>query len=166
VTVEGVLDRSAKSTEETPEISRGSVQKRAASRAGFRYSTFEVVMCIHQCTGTRIPAVGVKRLRCRSVPLRVPPVVNRDSGSSWTAACNRNHSPCQTSAKHALSFVRGFSIHEITRIHLLEVIGRIETRKSLSVGQKARTWLRQLPHYAIVVIPGIEMNTRFKAQRV
>lgn len=38
---------------------------------------------------------------------------------------------------------------------LLEVIGRIEKRESLSVAEKVRTWLKQLADYAMVVIPGM-----------
>lgn len=43
------------------------------------------------------------------------------------------------------------TIHEITRHHLLEVIGRIKARGSLSVAKKMRMWLRQLFGYAVVV---------------
>lgn len=39
-------------------------------------------------------------------------------------------------AKDVLPFVRGLSIHEITRIHLIEVIGRIEACKSLPARRK------------------------------
>lgn len=38
---------------------------------------------------------------------------------------------------------------------LLEVIGRIEKRESLSVAEKVRTWLKQLADYAMVVIAGM-----------
>ena len=60
--------------------------------------------------------------------------------------------------RDVLPLLRGQTIYEITRQHLLEVIGRIEARKSLSVAEKVRTWFRQLFEYATVVIPGMEAN--------
>ncbi|RQV02977.1 DUF4102 domain-containing protein [Burkholderia cenocepacia] len=60
--------------------------------------------------------------------------------------------------KDVLPNLRRMTIHEITRHHLLEVIGRIEKRNSLSVAEKLRTWLRQLFGHAMVVVPGIQTN--------
>lgn len=50
------------------------------------------------------------------------------------------------------------AVHEITRHHLLEVVGRIEKRGSLSVAEKVRTWFRQLFGYAMVIVPNMENN--------
>lgn len=50
------------------------------------------------------------------------------------------------------------ALREEARTHLLEVIGRIEARKSLSVAEKVRTWLHQLFEYATVVTPGMKAN--------
>lgn len=61
-------------------------------------------------------------------------------------------------AKDVLPRLRGLAVLEIARAHLLEVIGRIETRKSLSVAEKVRTWLGQFFDYATVVVPGLEVN--------
>src|SRR3546814_618181 len=54
--------------------------------------------------------------------------------------------------------LRRMTIYEVTRHHLLEVIGRVEKRGSLSVAEKMRTWLRQLFDYAMVVVPEMEDN--------
>jgi len=43
---------------------------------------------------------------------------------------------------------------------LLEVIGRVEKRNSLSVAEKLRTWLKQLFDYAMVVIPSMDTGHR------
>lgn len=50
------------------------------------------------------------------------------------------------------------SIFEIRRLDLLDVIAKIERRKALSVAQKVRTWFRQMFRYALVVVPGLELN--------
>jgi len=60
--------------------------------------------------------------------------------------------------KDVIPALRRMTIHEITQHHLLEVIGRIEARGSLSVAEKMRTWLRQLFEYAVVVVPDMESN--------
>lgn len=60
--------------------------------------------------------------------------------------------------KDVFPSLRRLTIYEITRPHLLEVIGRIEKRNSLSVAEKVRTWLKQLFDYAMVVIPAMETN--------
>lgn len=60
--------------------------------------------------------------------------------------------------KDVLPVLRRMTIYEITRHHLLEVIGRIEKRGALSVAEKMRTWFRQLFEYAFVVVPGMERN--------
>lgn len=49
-------------------------------------------------------------------------------------------------------------IHEIKRSDLLEVIVKIERRKALSVAEKVRTWFNQLFRYALVIVPGLEVN--------
>lgn len=53
--------------------------------------------------------------------------------------------------KDVIPALRRMTIHEIRQHHLLEVIGRIEARGSLSVAGRMRTWLRQLFEYAVVV---------------
>lgn len=60
--------------------------------------------------------------------------------------------------KDVIPVLRRMTIHEITRHHLLEVVGRIEKRGSLSVAEKVRTWFRQLFEYAMVVVPEMENN--------
>ena len=57
--------------------------------------------------------------------------------------------------KDVIPPLRRMTVHEITRHHLLEVVGRIETRGSLSVAEKVRTWFRQLFGYAMVIVPDI-----------
>ncbi|QEX78578.1 tyrosine-type recombinase/integrase [Xanthomonas arboricola pv. pruni] len=57
--------------------------------------------------------------------------------------------------KDVFPYLKRYTIYEITRPVLLEVIGRIEKRESLSVAEKVRTWLKQLADYAMVVIPGM-----------
>lgn len=54
--------------------------------------------------------------------------------------------------------MRKRSIYEINRADLLEVVGRIERRKALSVAEKVRTWFNQLFRYALVIVPGLERN--------
>jgi len=60
--------------------------------------------------------------------------------------------------KDVIPVLRRMTIYEITRHHLLEVIGRIEKRGSLSVAEKVRTWFRQLFEYAMVVVPAMDNN--------
>lgn len=60
--------------------------------------------------------------------------------------------------KDVLPALRKRSIYEINRADLLEVVGRIERRKALSVAEKVRTWFNQLFRYALVIVPGLERN--------
>lgn len=60
--------------------------------------------------------------------------------------------------KDIFPYLKRLTIYEVTRPHLLEVIGRIEKRDSLSVAEKVRTWLKQLFDFAMVVIPAMETN--------
>lgn len=60
--------------------------------------------------------------------------------------------------KDVIPPLRRMTVHEITRHHLLEVVGRIEKRGSLSVAEKVRTWFRQLFGYAMVIVPDMENN--------
>jgi hypothetical protein len=46
--------------------------------------------------------------------------------------------------KDVFPLLKRLTIYEITRPYLLEVIGRIEKRNSLSVAEKVGTWLKQL----------------------
>ena len=55
-------------------------------------------------------------------------------------------------------YLKRLTIYEVTRPHLLEVVGHIEKRNSLSVAEKVRTWLKQLFDYAMVVIPAMETH--------
>lgn len=64
----------------------------------------------------------------------------------------------QIFAKDVLPRLRDRSIYDITRAELLEVLGRIEHRKALSVAEKVRSWLNQLFRFALVVVPGLERN--------
>lgn len=50
------------------------------------------------------------------------------------------------------------SIFEITRPDLLEVIEKIERRGALSVAEKVRAWLKQLFRWALVKVPGLDIN--------
>lgn len=60
--------------------------------------------------------------------------------------------------KDVFPVLRHLSIHEITRAHLLDIIGKVEARDSLSVAEKLRTWFEQLFKYAKVVVPGMAEN--------
>ncbi|AYN22635.1 DUF4102 domain-containing protein [Alcaligenes aquatilis] len=60
--------------------------------------------------------------------------------------------------KDVFPVLRHLNIHEITSAHLLEIIGRVEKRGSLSVAEKLRTWFRQLFRFAKVAIPGMAEN--------
>ncbi|RQR98460.1 DUF4102 domain-containing protein [Burkholderia sp. Bp8994] len=57
-----------------------------------------------------------------------------------------------------LPLLRSLSIYDVTRGHLLEVIQRIEARKSYSVAEKVRTWFAQMFRFALVVVPDLEKN--------
>lgn len=61
-------------------------------------------------------------------------------------------------ANDVLPFLRVFTVTEITSAHLLDVVGRIEARNSLSIAQKVRHWLSQLFAYALVATPGMQIN--------
>jgi len=54
--------------------------------------------------------------------------------------------------------LRHMNIHDITRAHLLDIIGRVEKRDALSVAEKLRTWFTQLFTYATVVVPDMQDN--------
>ncbi|NYT64110.1 integrase arm-type DNA-binding domain-containing protein [Alcaligenaceae bacterium] len=54
--------------------------------------------------------------------------------------------------------LRTLTVHEITQAHLLDIIGKVEGRGSLSVAEKLRTWLNQLFSYIKVVVTGIKEN--------
>ncbi|MGQ0697458.1 MAG: tyrosine-type recombinase/integrase [Panacagrimonas sp.] len=54
--------------------------------------------------------------------------------------------------------LRHLTIYDITRAHLLDIIGKVEKRGSLSVAEKLRTWFAQLFTYATVVIPNMGEN--------
>ncbi|MGV2907668.1 tyrosine-type recombinase/integrase [Achromobacter sp. AGC25] len=60
--------------------------------------------------------------------------------------------------KDVFPYLKRLTIYEISRPMLLEVIGRIEKRGSLSVAEKVRTWFKQLFDYAMVVVPGMEVH--------
>jgi len=60
--------------------------------------------------------------------------------------------------KDVFPYLKRLTIYEVTRPHLLAVIGRIEKRNSLSVAEKVRTWFKQLFDYAMVVIPAMETS--------
>ena len=49
-------------------------------------------------------------------------------------------------------------IHEIKRVDLLEVVGRIERRGALTIARSVRGWLSQVFRYALVKVPGLEYN--------
>lgn len=50
------------------------------------------------------------------------------------------------------------SIYDIKRQDLLDVVGAIERRKALSVAKKVRCWFNQMFRYALVQVPGLEVN--------
>jgi len=60
--------------------------------------------------------------------------------------------------KDVFPVLRHMNIHDITRAHLLDIIGRVEKRGSLSVAEKLRTWFSQLFTYATVVVPEMKEN--------
>lgn len=54
--------------------------------------------------------------------------------------------------------LRDRSIYDITRQDLLDILATIERRKALSVAKKVRTWFNQMFRYALVQVPGLEVN--------
>lgn len=60
--------------------------------------------------------------------------------------------------KDVFPALRHLTIYEITRPHLLEIIGKVEKRGSLSVAEKLRTWFTQLFTYATVTVPDLGDN--------
>ena len=60
--------------------------------------------------------------------------------------------------KDVLPALRHLTIYDITRAHLLDIIGKVEKRGSLSVAEKLRTWFTQLFTYATVAIPNMGEN--------
>lgn len=60
--------------------------------------------------------------------------------------------------KDVFPVLRHLTIYDITRAHLLDIIGKVEKRGSLSVAEKLRTWFTQLFTYATVAIPNMRDN--------
>ncbi|MGY2960964.1 hypothetical protein ACVWZP_001913 [Pseudomonas sp. TE36184] len=60
--------------------------------------------------------------------------------------------------KNVLPILGGWSIYDINRRDLLDLLSRIEQRKALSTAEKCRTWFNQLFRYALVKIEGLEHN--------
>lgn len=60
--------------------------------------------------------------------------------------------------KDVFPLLRHLSIYDVTRAHLLDIIGRVEKRGSFSVAEKLRTWFKQLFTYASVVVPNMGDN--------
>ncbi|VFR36341.1 Integrase [plant metagenome] len=60
--------------------------------------------------------------------------------------------------KDVFPVLRHLNMHEITRAHLLDILGRVEKRGSLSVAEKLRTWFGQLFRFAKVVVPDMKEN--------
>ncbi|CAI1728975.1 tyrosine-type recombinase/integrase [Serratia fonticola] len=60
--------------------------------------------------------------------------------------------------KDVLPFLGKRTIYDIKRHDLLEVIAKIERRKSLSMAEKLRTWFNQMFRYALVIVTGLEQN--------
>lgn len=60
--------------------------------------------------------------------------------------------------KDVFPSLRHLTIYDINRAHLLDIIGKVEKRGSLSVAEKLRTWFTQLFTYATVAIPGMGEN--------
>ncbi len=55
-------------------------------------------------------------------------------------------------------YCASLTVYDVTRAHLLDIIGRVEKRGSLSVAEKLRTWFSQLFTYASVVVPNMGDN--------
>ncbi len=60
--------------------------------------------------------------------------------------------------KDVFPLLRHMAIYDVTRAHLLDIIGRVEKRGSFSVAEKLRTWFTQLFTYASVVVPDMSDN--------
>ncbi|MDR2837413.1 MAG: integrase arm-type DNA-binding domain-containing protein, partial [Azonexus sp.] len=60
--------------------------------------------------------------------------------------------------KDVFPHLKQLTIYDVTRPILLEIVGRIEKRGSLSVAEKVRTWLKQLFDYAMVVIQDMKAH--------
>ncbi|SDV48938.1 protein of unknown function [Chitinasiproducens palmae] len=60
--------------------------------------------------------------------------------------------------KDVFPLLRHMAIYNVTRAHLLDIIGRVEERGSFSVAEKLRTWFTQLFTYASVVVPDMGDN--------
>ena len=60
--------------------------------------------------------------------------------------------------KDVFPVLRPLTIYDITRAHLLDIIGKVERRGSLSVAEKLRTWFTQLFTYATVAVPNMVEN--------
>lgn len=60
--------------------------------------------------------------------------------------------------KDVLPHLGGRSIFGITRHDLLDVLSRVELRDALTTAEKCRTWFNQLFRYALVRVPGLEIN--------
>lgn len=63
--------------------------------------------------------------------------------------------------KDILPYLGDRSIYGITRHDLLDVLSRVESRDALTTAEKCRTWLNQLFRYALVRVPGLEINPAF-----
>jgi integrase len=61
--------------------------------------------------------------------------------------------------KDVFPVLRHLTIYDITRAHLLDIIGKVERRGSLSVAEKLRTWFTQLFTYATVAVPNMVENS-------
>lgn len=60
--------------------------------------------------------------------------------------------------KDVFPALRHLTIYDISRAHLLDIIGKVEKRGSLSVAEKLRTWFTQLFTYATVAVPNMTEN--------
>ncbi|WP_372387501.1 tyrosine-type recombinase/integrase [Xanthomonas axonopodis] len=60
--------------------------------------------------------------------------------------------------KDVFPVLRNLTIYDVTRAHLLTIVGRVEKRGSMSVAEKLRTWFEQLFTYASVVVPNMGEN--------
>ena len=60
--------------------------------------------------------------------------------------------------KDVFPVLRHLTIYDITRAHLLDILGKVERRGSLSVAEKLRTWFTQLFTYATVAVPNMAEN--------
>jgi hypothetical protein len=60
--------------------------------------------------------------------------------------------------KDVFPSLRHLTIYEITRAHLLDIIGKVEKLGSLLVAEKLGTWFTQLFTHATVAIPNMGEN--------